>query len=94
MDKEHANDLETATERVIKLEEEVEAPGHASIRGEALESARASLHSWVDKMTGVVVTPGLGRVTVVHPNGRFSTINSPDLPFAMSAPIKARLPDA
>ena len=93
MDQDSGADVQTALDRVIKLEEEVEAPGHALVHAQGLEAAKASLHKWVDAMTGVVITPGLGRVTLVHPNGRYSTINSPDLPFAMSAPINARKRD-
>ena len=76
-----------AAERAMEMAEEVEASGQASTGGSELEAARTALHKWIDTMTGVVVAPGLGRVTVIHPNGRVSTISSPDLPFAMSKPI-------
>ena len=75
-----------AADRVIELEEEVEASGYL-VEGDALQEARTILHKWVDDMTGVVVSPGLGRVTVIHGGGRPSTIASAELPFIMSKPI-------
>jgi hypothetical protein len=72
--------------RVLDMAEELEASGDASLEGTTLGQARAALHQWVDSMTGVVITPALGRVTVIH-EGRESTIASPDLPFAMSAAV-------
>jgi|HubBroStandDraft_1064217.scaffolds.fasta_scaffold00032_19 hypothetical protein len=80
--------VRAAADRVIELEEELEAGGQASVDRTALDAARAALHKWVDEMTGVVVSPGLGRVTVLHGNGRPSTIASPDLPYRMSAPVR------
>jgi hypothetical protein len=87
MTKDQDDIVRTAAKRVIGLEEEVEASGYASIDGEALDSARAALHQWVDEITGVVISPGLGRVTVIHGDGRRSTIASSTLPFLMSKPI-------
>ena len=84
-DNETASDIDIAN-RVIELEEEVEASGYL-VHGDALGEARVILHKWVDEMTGVVVSPGLGRVTILHGSGRPSTINSADLPFIMSKPI-------
>lgn len=85
------DDITKATaERVMELAEEVEASAEATFGGSALESARATLHAWVDSMKAVVVNPAQGRVTVIHENGRQSTITSPDLPYVMSAPVKAR----
>ena len=75
-----------AADRVIELEEEVEASGYL-VEGDALQEARKVLHRWIDDMTGVVVSPGLGRVTVIHGGGRPSTIASAELPFIMSKPI-------
>lgn len=72
--------------RVLDMAEELEASGDAMLEGSTLDLARAALHKWIDSMTGVVITPGLGRVTVIH-EGRTSTIASPDLPFAMSAAV-------
>ena len=87
MAKGHSSTTREAADRAVEMAEEVESAGHASTSGTELEAARASLHKWVDEMTGVVVAPGIGRVTVIHPNGRVSTISSPDLPFTMSKPI-------
>jgi hypothetical protein len=80
--------VRAAADRVIELEKEVETIGHASVEQAALERARSILHQWVDEVTGVVVSPGLGRVTLIHGSGRQSTIASPDLPFRMSAPVR------
>jgi hypothetical protein len=80
--------VQAAVDRVLELEKEVEMIGHASVEQAALERARAILHQWVDEVMGVVVSPGLGRVTLLHGSGRQSTIASPDLPFRMSAPVK------
>jgi hypothetical protein len=90
MAKGHSRTTREAADRAVEMAEEVESSGHASTSGSELETARAVLHNWIDTMTGVVVAPGLGRVTVIHPNGRSSTISSPDLPFAMSRPIVGR----
>jgi hypothetical protein len=82
-----------ATERVIKLEEEVEASGTASLDDAAVAFARAVLHQWVDTVTAVVTSPGLGRVTLIHADGRKSSIASPDLPFRLSPPVGAKQAD-
>jgi hypothetical protein len=79
--------VKAAVDHVIALEEELEASGYASTEGGELEFARAALHKWVDEMTGVVISPGLGRVTVIHGDGRRSSIASATLPFAMSRPV-------
>jgi hypothetical protein len=81
---EQAAKVQEAADRVMELGEEVEAPGHA-VDDDALERARAALHKWVDAAQRVVVNPALGRVTLIHGDGRISTITSADLPFAMSA---------
>lgn len=60
------------------------------VEGAALENARAALHKWIDGMTGVVISPPLGRVTVIHGNGRKSAITSADLPFLMSTPVAGK----
>ena len=84
---EHSDKVQEAASQVMELEEELESSGHAATAGDVLEKARANLHQWVDSVVGVVVSPGLGRVTLIHANGRLSSISSPDLPFAMSAPV-------
>ena len=78
------NETHAATERVIKLEEELEAGGTAVHGQDALALARARLHEWVDSITATVISPGLGRVTLIHANGSQSTITSPELPFTLS----------
>jgi len=88
MDTDHTSNAKEAAARVIELEAELEAAGEAKVDGAPLERARAILHKWVDEMTGVVVSPALVRVTLIHPNGRFSTISSPELPFTLSLPAK------
>lgn len=87
---EQASKIQEAADRQLELAEEVETSGHAHVDGEALEKARAALHAWVDGVKGVVVNAALGRVTVIHENGRASTISSAELPFAMSTPVKPR----
>jgi hypothetical protein len=81
------SDTQAIADRVLEFAEEVEASGQSVVDGDALEVARAALHRWVDGLTGVVVMPAFGRVTVIHKNGNQSTISSPDLPFVMSAPV-------
>ncbi len=85
-----SQERDEAVDRVIGLEEEVEASGVALVEGDTLAHARATLHAWVDQMVGVVVSPGLGRVTVIHEGGRRSTITSATLPFVMSLPVGAK----
>ena len=81
--------VQEAAEQAVELAAEVESSAEVSIDEAELAFARAALHRWVDAAKGVVVNPGLGRVTVIHENGRVSTIASADLPFAMSRPINA-----
>ncbi len=83
-----SNKTEAAASRIVKLEQELEAHGEASTEGRALAEARAALHAWVDTVTGVVSSPGVGRVTLIHTNGRESKIASPDLPFLLSKPVR------
>jgi hypothetical protein len=90
MAEEHEDARLSATERVLKLEEEVEASGEPVLDNEALAAARSVLHDWIDSVVATVVSPGLGRVTLVHANGSQSTITSPDLPFAMSKPVSQK----
>lgn len=78
--------LRAVVDQVIELEAELESAGVAAIDGCELEHSRAALHKWIDAIVGVVVSPGLGRVTVIHPDGRRSSIASATLPFLMSRP--------
>lgn len=77
--------IKTTADRIIDLEAELEAPGHAALENAALMTAREVLHRWVDGMEGIVVNPALGRVTVIHESGSASSIASADLAFRMSA---------
>lgn len=87
MDGEKASGVRNAAERVLKLADELEAHGDVKVGGGELERARAALHKWIDAATGFVVTPAFGRVTIIHGEGRQSTIASADLPYAMSEPV-------
>jgi hypothetical protein len=84
MDKDNA--VEKAAERVLQLEEELEAAGAASTAGEELAFARQALRDWVETVVGVVASPGVGRVTLIHRNGHESKIASPELPFLLTRP--------
>jgi hypothetical protein len=90
MSDEHEDGRLSATDRVIKLEEELEASGVPTLDHDSLAAARALLHEWVDSVVATVVSPGLGRVTLIHANGGQSTITSPDLPFTLSKPVGPR----
>jgi len=84
MNDDHEGETRETADRVLDMAEELEASGDAVLGRASLESARAALHKWVDELTGVVLTPAFGRVTIIH-QGRQSTIASPDLPYLMSA---------
>lgn len=77
-----------AAERVIALEAELESAGEAALGDEQLALSRAALHDWVDTVVGVVSSPGMGRVTLIHRDGTQSSISSPRLPFLLSRPAK------
>lgn len=77
-----------AAARVIELEHELESAGTAALEGDELTFSRERLHAWVDTVVGVVASPGVGRVTLIHANGRESKIASPDLPFLLSKPAR------
>jgi hypothetical protein len=81
------NKMREAADRVIELAAELEAHGDASLGGDTLDKARAVLHRWVDTVTGVVATPAFGRVTLLHGEGRPSTISSSDLSYKISEPV-------
>jgi hypothetical protein len=87
MEDKQARAIEQVVERVTELESELEASSDATTGGEALARAREVLHRWVDSVTGVVATPGVGRVVLIHANGRESRIASPDLPLLLSVPV-------
>ena len=77
--------IRATADRIIGIEDELEAPGHAALAETSLQKAREVLHQWVDQMKGIVVNPALARVTVIHENGYASSIASADLAFTMSA---------
>jgi hypothetical protein len=77
--------IKSTADRIIDLEAELEAPGHAALEDAAVVKAREVLHRWVDAMVGVVVNPALGRVTVIHEGGSASSVASADLAFQMSS---------
>jgi len=77
----------SAVERITELEAELEASSDAATGGDALARARGILHQWVDSVTAVVATPGVGRVVLIHADGSESRIASPDLPMLLSVPV-------
>lgn len=77
-----------AADRIVQLEAELESSGEAMLGGDPLADLRAALHDWVDTVTAAVASPGVGRVTLIHANGRESKIASPDLPFLLSKPAR------
>lgn len=80
--------IEDAAERVIALEAELESAGEAATSDAQLAPSRAALHDWVETVVGVVSSPGVGRVTLIHRDGTQSSISSPRLPFLLSRPAK------
>lgn len=76
-----------AASRIADLEAELEASGDTAIAGDALSRSRAVLHEWVDSVVGVVSTPGVGRVVLIHANGRETRIASSELPQLLAAPV-------
>jgi hypothetical protein len=84
------DDLRARAERVVALAEELEVSGEVSLEEAALKRDRAALHAWVDTAVGVVLTPGFARVSLIHANGKQSTISSWDLCLAMSLERNAK----
>jgi hypothetical protein len=80
--------IEQSVERVLELESELEASGEATLEGDALSWAKQELHKWVDTVVGVVASPGVGRVMLIHQDGSESKVSSPNLPFLLSRPAK------
>jgi hypothetical protein len=77
--------IQNAADKIIGLEDELEAPGLAAVGDASLAKAKQVLHQWIDQMKGVVVNPALARVTVIQADGYASSIASADLAFKMSA---------
>ncbi len=80
--------IDEAADRIVALERELESAGLASTASDEVAMAREALHRWVDSVVGVVASPGVGRVALIHENGRQSSIASPDLPFLLSRTVK------
>jgi len=79
--------IDEATARIVELEAELEAAGSTTREEKALARARALLHEWVDSVTAVVATPGVGRVVLIHEDGSESRIASARLPMTLAVPI-------
>lgn len=88
MSDEKTQTLQAAVDRVVQLEAELESSGEAKTTADVLAEARAALHEWIETVTAVVSSPGVGRVTLIHANGQSSSIASSDLPFLLSKPAK------
>jgi hypothetical protein len=86
-----SEDVRAKTERVVALAEELEVSGEISLDEAALRRDRAALHAWIDTAVGVVLTPGFARVSLIHANGKQSTISSWDLCLTMSLDRNAKL---
>lgn len=82
-----ADRIDEATARVVDLEAELEASGTTTREAQALARVRGLLHDWVDTVSAVVATPGVGRVVLIHENGSESRIASPELPFLLAVPV-------
>lgn len=87
MDDKQASTIDEAVERVTELEAELEASSNATTDEASVARAREVLHEWVDTVTAIIVTPGVGRAVLIHANGRESRIASPDLPVLLSVPV-------
>jgi hypothetical protein len=80
--------IASQAERLIALEAELESAGEVSLAEAELAWRKAALHEWVESVVGVVASPGLGRVTLIHSDGNQSSISSRTLPFMLSRPAK------
>lgn len=87
MEAEQKSLARSVADRVLELEEELEASGHAAVEGNALETSRLVLMEWVQGLIGVVASPALGRVTVIDSQGRQATITTPYLAYDLSAAV-------
>ncbi|MFC4595718.1 hypothetical protein [Sphingobium tyrosinilyticum] len=79
-------DIQAIADTVVEMEEELEVSGYVTLEEAELLRLKTLLHEWVDSVAGVVATPALGRVTLIHRHGRKSSIASADLPFMLSTP--------
>lgn len=82
-----ADRIDEATSRIVELEAELEASGTTTRDTDALARIRGLLHDWVETVTAVVATPGVGRVVLIHDNGTETRIASPELPYLLAVPV-------
>lgn len=80
--------IASQAERVVALEAELESAGEVSLAEAELEHSRAALHDWVESVVGIVSSPGVGRVSLIHKDGSQSSIASSRLPFLLSRPAR------
>jgi hypothetical protein len=80
--------IASQAERVVALEAELESAGEISLAEAELARCKAVLHAWVDSVVGVVASPGVGRVSLIHEDGNQSGVSSRTLPFALSRPAR------
>ena len=80
--------LAQAVDRVTQLEAELESSSDVTTSGDSLARARAELHSWVDSVTAVIATPGVGRVVLIHADDSETRIASPGLPMLLAEPVR------
>lgn len=90
MSSDDTDKMQSAIDHVLELAAEVEASGEAHIAADHVATLRASLHAWVDTVTGVANVPAFGRVTLIHQDGSRSTIQSSRLSYALSVPVGAK----
>ena len=82
------NKIASQAERVVALEAELESAGEVSLAEAELAQSRAALHDWVESVVGIVSSPGVGRVSLIHKDGSQSSIASSRLPFLLSRPAR------
>ncbi len=80
--------IASQAERVVALEAELESAGEVSLAEAELAQSRGALHDWVESVVGIVSSPGLGRVSLIHKDGSQSSIASSRLPFLLSRPAR------
>jgi hypothetical protein len=88
MDDKIASETVARAERIVALEAELESAGEVTLAEAELARCKAALHAWVDSVVGVVASPGVGRVTLLHKDGNQSGITSRTLPFSLSRPAR------
>lgn len=75
-------------ERVAALEAELESAGEIALAEAQVQQMRSALHEWIESVVGVVSSPGVGRVSLIHRDGSQSSIASSRLPFILSRPAR------